>query len=58
MELVRKGICGLEDVLVNGNYADGISVGKSNKIFKKSIRGWRADEIEVGYGPIYNSNWD
>lgn len=58
VELIRKGKCGLEDVLVNGNFADATNTGKSYKIFKNGIRGWKADEIEVGYGPIYNSNWE
>jgi hypothetical protein len=58
VELIRKGKCGLEDVLVNGNFADGTNVGKGFKIFKNGIRGWKADEIEIGYGPNYNSNWE
>lgn len=58
VELLRKGRCGLEDVLVNGNFADATNVGESFKIFKNGIRGWKADEIEVGYGPVYNSNWE
>jgi hypothetical protein len=58
VELVRKGKCGLDDVLVNGNFQDGTNVGKGFKIFNNGIRGWKADEIEIGYGKLYNSNWE
>lgn len=58
VELVRKGKCGLEDILVNGDFADATNVGKGSKIFKDGIRGWKADEIEVAYGPLFNSEWE
>jgi len=47
---------GKEQFIVNGDF-NTPNVGTGWQIFTGSILGWTGDEIEVGYGQIYNPNW-
>jgi len=59
VELIRKGKCGKEDVLVNGDFSDGYKGGKPTNM-GLAIPGWRSSDggnIEIGYGRNYNKYW-
>ncbi len=59
VELVRKGECGKDDVLVNGDFSDGYKGGKPTNM-GSAIQGWRSSSngnIEIGYGRNYNKYW-
>lgn len=60
VELVRKGECGKDDVLVNGDFSDGFtSANGAPYNAGSSIQGWRSNSgnIELGYGRNYNNKW-
>jgi len=60
VELVRRGECGKDDVLVNGDFSDGFnSPGGAPLDSGSAIQGWRSSKgtIELGYGRNYNSKW-
>lgn len=60
VELVRKGECGKDDVLVNGDFSDGFtSANGAPYNAGSSIQGWRTHtgSIELGYGRNYNKRW-
>lgn len=59
VKLVRPHGCEAdnEDLISNGNFHKGHSLGSGWKIFKDGIGGWQGKDIEIGHGPIYNSGW-
>jgi hypothetical protein len=58
VELLRKGKCGLEDPLLNGNFVDRIKAsGEDTHVYSGGVKGWKGAQIEVGRGTVVNSNW-
>lgn len=59
VKLYRNSFCGYEDLAVNGAFREGHSLGHGWSIWRKDqFKGWKCnDEIEVGWGKIYNPRW-
>ena len=57
VRLVRRGKCGKEDVIVNGDFSDGYNPKMGRLVFYEGIPGWRGDDIEIGLGTSYNTDW-
>ena len=53
VQLIRFGTN--DNVVVNGGFERPAQNGGYS--FLPGIEGWTADEIEIGYGKIYNSQW-
>ena len=54
VKLVRQGTS--RNIVVNGGFEQPCTQG-GWKYFN-NIPGWKGDEIEIGAGKIYNSNWN
>ena len=60
VQLVRFSFCGREDVIINGGFEQGHTLGTGWALFANGkVPGWLAtdNQIEIGHGRIYNSRW-
>jgi hypothetical protein len=59
VQLERNSFCGHEDIIYNGGFEKGHNLGHGWRIFKNGqFKGWKCNnEIEVGWGRIYNKRW-
>jgi hypothetical protein len=60
VQLVRHSFCGKENVIVNGGFEEGHTLGKSWGVFANGrVPGWKSvgNAIEIGWGRIYNPRW-
>lgn len=59
VKLTRKTFCGFEDLIENGDFEKGHSLLHEWAIFQNGkFFGWNCtDEMEVGWGKIYNKHW-
>ena len=60
VKLHRMSFCGYENVIVNGGFEEGHNLGHGWAFFANGkIPGWSTpdNQLEVGYGRIYNPRW-
>lgn len=56
----KNSFCGYEDVIINGGFEEGHKLGRGWSFFANGkIPGWTTpdNQLEVGYGRIYNPRW-
>ena len=54
VRLLRECGCGFEDLVVNGEFHEGVWVDRSWRYFYEGIIGWTGKELEIGNGRLYN----
>lgn len=60
VKLFRNSFCGYEDAIINGGFEQGHNLGRGWRFFANgAIPGWTTpdNQLEVGYGRIYNPRW-